>query len=321
MDHTLVHQSVSTPDICKTLYFWWIAYLRCSSDYWWICKENGRCDDERLHRVWKYFGNIFEYNTVLHYWQEHAHQLFDTPQQSFDYQQDLYRTKHITLIDPKTVAGSQNNKLYFSIDRQLSLESAINAFQTIWDQATVSGRRDTQDAIFQLCKFDPKSRSTIIDAYCANVIEDICCKSYPHENIHRWGGYEKARFLNIVGNFSATAIETVVMAKKSQSRIRALFCSKKTTALQLIANAEIGLFPCRATVPKTQRWTELQTRRLNNAIATQEWRPRGWILGEHQFLLPHLELSWGTSEASIREEILNAVKNFLVLDNSNLGKL
>ncbi len=92
------------------------------------------------------------------------------------------------------------------------------------------------------------------------------------------------------------------------------------TALQLIANAEIGLFPCRATVPKTQRWTELQTHRLNNAIATQEWRPRGWILGEHQFLLPHLELSCGASEASFREDILNAVKNFSVLDISKLGK-
>ena len=320
MDHTLVHQSDSTPDICKTLYFWWIAYLRCSSDYWWICKENGRCDDERLHRVWKHFGNIFQYNTVLHYWQEHAHQLFDTPQQSFDYEQDLNKPEHITLIDPKAVVGSESDKLYFSVDRKLSLESAINAFQILWDQAIASGRRDTQDALFQLCKFDPKSRSTIIDAYCANVIEDICCKSYPHENIHRWGGYEKARFLNIVGNFSATAIETVVLAKKSQSRIRALFCSKKMTAFQLIANAEIGLFPCRATVPKTQRWTELQTRRLNNAIATKEWRPRGWILGEHQFLLPHLELSWGASEASIREDILNAVKNFSLLDNSKLGK-
>ena len=320
MDHTLVHQSDSTPDICKTLYFWWIAYLRCSSDYWWICKENGRCDDERLHRVWKHFGNIFQYNTVLHYWQEHAHYLFDTPQQSLDFHQASYQSQHIAFVDPKNVLGSKSDKLYFSVDRNLSLEAAINAFQMIWDQAIVSGRRDTQDALFQLCKFDPKSRSTIIDAYCANVIEDICCKSYPHESIHRWGGYEKARFLNIVGNFSASAIETVVLAKKSQSRIRALFCSKKMTALQLIANAEIGLFPCRATVPKTQRWTELQTRRLNNAIVTQEWRPRGWIIGEHQFLLPHLELSWGASEASIREDILNAVKNFSLLDNSKLVK-
>ena len=75
MERTLVSNAATTPDICKTLYFWWIAYLRCSSDYWWICKENGQCDDERLHRVWKHFGNIFEYSTVLHYWRERNHEV------------------------------------------------------------------------------------------------------------------------------------------------------------------------------------------------------------------------------------------------------
>jgi hypothetical protein len=32
--------------------------------------------------VWKHFGNIYEYTTVLHYWRERAHRLFDSPQQS-----------------------------------------------------------------------------------------------------------------------------------------------------------------------------------------------------------------------------------------------
>ena len=89
MEHTLISNIANTPDICKTLYFWWIAYLRCSSDYWWICKENGQCDDERLHRVWKHFGNIFEYSTVLHYWRERAHRLFDSPQQSLNFEHDV----------------------------------------------------------------------------------------------------------------------------------------------------------------------------------------------------------------------------------------
>ena len=320
MEHSLVQNAVATPDICKTLYFWWIAYLRCSADYWWICQENGRCEDERLHRVWKHFGNIFEYSTVLHYWREHAHHLFDTPQQSLNYQQGLPQSLLITLIDPKTVSGAHSNKLYFSADRKLSREAAINAFQMIWDQALVSGKRDTQDAPFQLSKFDSKSRSTIVDAYCANVIEDMCGKSYPHEPIHRWGGFEKAKFLNIFGKVSATPMGSVASAQKSQDRIRALFCTKKTTAQQLIANAEIGLFPHRADVPTTQRWTEVQTRGLHHAIATQAWRPRGWILSEHRFLLPHLELSSVVSEASILREGLTAVKNFSVLDCSQLGR-
>jgi hypothetical protein len=84
MNEIVANRLADMPDICKTLYFWWIAFLRCSPDYWWICKENGQCEDERLHQVWKYFGNIYEYTTVFHYWQEHAHHLFDSPQQSLD---------------------------------------------------------------------------------------------------------------------------------------------------------------------------------------------------------------------------------------------
>ena len=320
MKHSLVLNAITTPDICKTLYFWWIAYLRCSADYWWICKEKGRCEDERLHEVWKHFGNIYEYTSVLHYWRERAHHIFDSPQQALDLQHGLTLSEVMSLIDPKTVSGSSSDKLYFSADRQLPIDVAINAFQKIWDQASVSGKRETQDAPFQLSKLDPKSRSTIVDAYCANVIEDACSKSCPEESMHRWGGYEKAKFLNILGKFSPTAIATVAVTQKSNSRIRALFCSKKSTADQLIANAEIGIFPCRAVVPETQRWTNLQASRLQNAIATQEWRPRGWILEEHRFLLPHLDLSLSVSAAPSRPEILTAVKNFSVLDSSQLGK-
>lgn len=320
MERTLVSNVATTPDICKTLYFWWIAYLRCSSDYWWICKENGQCDDERLHRVWKHFGNIFEYSTVLHYWRERAHRLFDSPQQSLDFEHDVPIPQGMSLLDPSVVSGAREDKFYVSVDRELMREAAMNAFQRIWDQALVSGRRRTQDALFQLSKFDPKSRSTIIDAYCANVIEDVCNKSHARETFHRWGGYEKARFLNILGKMSATAAGTVALAQKSQDRIRALFCSKKTTAERLIANAEIGLFPCRAVVPITRRWTRLQTRRLKHAIASHEWRPRGWILGEHQFLLPHLDLSPDPMSPRTQPEILAAVKNFSGLDSSQLGK-
>ena len=120
MEHTQVHEADTTPDICKTLYFWWIAYLRCSADYWWICKEDGRCEDERLHRVWKHFGNFFEYRTLLHYWQEHAHHLFDSPQQSLDLAQEHPDAALITLLDPTTVSGSSSDKLYFSVDREQS---------------------------------------------------------------------------------------------------------------------------------------------------------------------------------------------------------
>jgi hypothetical protein len=34
----------------------WIAFLRASADYWWICMEQGDCLDPRLVQVWKDFA-------------------------------------------------------------------------------------------------------------------------------------------------------------------------------------------------------------------------------------------------------------------------
>ena len=30
---------------CKSEYLWWIAFLRLSQDYWWVCHEHGECLD------------------------------------------------------------------------------------------------------------------------------------------------------------------------------------------------------------------------------------------------------------------------------------
>ena len=44
-------------EITASLYFWWLAFLRCSRDYWRCCQQRGQCQDDRLVRVWEDFGN------------------------------------------------------------------------------------------------------------------------------------------------------------------------------------------------------------------------------------------------------------------------
>ena len=53
-------------EITASLYFWWLAFLRCSKDYWWCCQQGGQCMDERLVQVWKDFGDIFKYQCFIH---------------------------------------------------------------------------------------------------------------------------------------------------------------------------------------------------------------------------------------------------------------
>jgi len=61
---------------CKSEYLWWIAFLRLSKDYWWLCHEEGRCQDLRMCTVWHTFGNVFQYNTFNEWWQQKAELVF-----------------------------------------------------------------------------------------------------------------------------------------------------------------------------------------------------------------------------------------------------
>ena len=56
--------------ISSSLHFWWVAFLRCSKDYWWICQQKGNCLDSRLVKVWQDFGDVFQYNSLMQWWKD-----------------------------------------------------------------------------------------------------------------------------------------------------------------------------------------------------------------------------------------------------------
>ena len=60
----------------KSEYLWWLAFLRLSQDYWWLCHEEGHCLDLRMCTVWHTFGNVFEYDTFNEWWQNKAELVF-----------------------------------------------------------------------------------------------------------------------------------------------------------------------------------------------------------------------------------------------------
>ena len=76
-------------EITASLYFWWLAFLRCSKDYWWCCQQNGECQDSRLVKVWEDFGDIFKYQCFMHWWQENGSCLFDSPQIEIEFIKQL----------------------------------------------------------------------------------------------------------------------------------------------------------------------------------------------------------------------------------------
>ena len=66
--------------ISSNLHFWWVAFLRCSKDYWWICQQKGQCLDTRLVKVWQDFGD------VQRYWREDQRWTPNMPAASRDQQ-------------------------------------------------------------------------------------------------------------------------------------------------------------------------------------------------------------------------------------------
>ena len=51
------HGSMGEMEINASLYYWWLAFLRCSKDYWWCCQlREGAMPrsktDQRLEGLW-----------------------------------------------------------------------------------------------------------------------------------------------------------------------------------------------------------------------------------------------------------------------------
>jgi hypothetical protein len=82
---TPIHAVQATSALSSSLYFWWLAYLRCSKDYWWCCQQKGNCEDERLVNVYEQFGDVFKYRTLLDWWSDYGAHLFDSPQVEMDF--------------------------------------------------------------------------------------------------------------------------------------------------------------------------------------------------------------------------------------------
>ena len=77
---TPVNTHSTSQALQASLYFWWLAFLRCSKDYWWCCQQRGQCQDDRLVRVWQDFGDIHQPKRMMQWWQGHGARLFVSPQ-------------------------------------------------------------------------------------------------------------------------------------------------------------------------------------------------------------------------------------------------
>ena len=112
-------------EITASLYFWWLAFLRCSRDYWWCCQQRGQCQDDRLVRVWEDFGDVFRYPCLMHWWQEHGAKLFDLPR--LDMRLNKYLASGLELLIHSDLVIARPDMVCMAIPLYLDTEVARTA--------------------------------------------------------------------------------------------------------------------------------------------------------------------------------------------------
>ena len=270
--------------ITASLYFWWLAFLRCSKDYWWCCQQGGQCMDPRLVRVWEDFGDIFKYQCFMHWWQENGAKLFDSPQVEMRF--NKYLASGLELLIHSDLVIARPNMVCIAIPLYLDTEVARNAIWEAWESSRIRGTHYDKDAKYQIFKLDLKGRKTIVPAYRAWALNVCVQKSAASDELNHWGSFEMGRHLNLSPRNQIRDKDNLENRKRKQNLLRTTFWQSKKTAFDLIANVEIGKFPCKNKVEACPRWTALQQTELDKATEDGLWQPCNWMDREYSFMLP-----------------------------------
>lgn len=295
--------------ISSNLHFWWVAYLRCSKDYWWICRQKGQCLDTRMVKVRQDFGDVFQYNSLMHWWLERGSKLFDSPQVEMDFVE--YLVSGMLVLKRKDLVHPQKGKICIAIPLDLDRKKMLAAVEAVFKIANVRGAHYDQDAKYQLIYTDPRTLRKLIPAYCTWALKICVEQSRVTNPIHKWKGYEMGKQLKATPEHVTTIYDSPKTAKAKRSSMRTDQSRNNASALSLIANVEIGKFPCKAKVIAKPRWTETQQTELDLAVSQGHWPPKDWLDLEHTFMLPDqgLDLFNDQGEPIVRELAILAAMN------------
>lgn len=271
-------------EITASLYFWWLAFLRCSRDYWWCCQQSGRCQDPRLVRVWEDFGNVFRYPCLMHWWQEHGAKLFDSPQ--LEMRLNKYLASGLELLIHSDLVMARPHMVCMAIPLYLDTEVARHAILDAWEGARVRGVHYDKDATYQVFQLDLKGRKTIVPAYRAWALNVCVQNSAGADGLNHWGSFEMGRHLNLSPRNQIRDKDGLESRRRKQALLRTLFWQSKKAAADLIANVEIGKFPCKNDVQVCPRWTVAQQISLDKATLDGRWQASNWMDREYAFMLP-----------------------------------
>lgn len=246
-------------------YRWWFESLRCSKDYWWVCKQRGKTLDPDLKRVWQSFGDVFS-KDFTRWWIGTGYALFQEqvspPKiERLDWQaveHHMYDTQRMLLSIPLDISEKSLKKQFLEIVRETSdrqirkgdaqfkllkvkgirmkvLESAVRVWHMRWM---------LDYGMAHLAKGQKPIKMDLYD-----IGADL---GISPQHRRRAGEPEKNRIL-----------------KERVMRVAVIRMTNRAEAL--IANAEIGQFPSYEKVKPRKRWTSEQKKAMDKAVANGKW--------------------------------------------------
>lgn len=292
-------------DACKSDYLWWIAFLRLSQDYWWICQEHGECLDERLRNVWSVIGDIFQYDNFQSWW-------ISQSEGAFSEQAKPPQVTDITIYS-QLIEVSTEGRLLIDIPLHLSDELIVEQLLALLKAFPKEVRFYKSTANQHLVTISTKERRQLPILYQVALMDRLV-EAVKVSNQSQLSWLAKMRFyeigmaIDISPSAKPARFDTLTTRTEKQNRVRSAVSQKKKRADAIIANVEIGSFPLKAKVETRARWTPDQKRRMKLAIEEGMWLNSTSIESEYCFLGNQLDLLDMTNRT--HEQTLSVLRSF-----------
>lgn len=234
-----------------------------------MCKEQGDTLDPELKRVYESFG-AHHLRGFSNWWRSSARDNF---REQFD-------PPKVSLIK----RNAQLSRDELDDEQWMVIRVPLNLKEEKLVDDFVQILRSHPDRVYhreQTAKFPVLKYKNIHEEVLGNV-----CDLW-HE-VNRQGGispgnkqkgahdsyYEIGVRFNVNPALVIAANDLPVVQKRKRSAMKVAVHRMLQRADALIANVELGKFPCNDPVLKRVRWTDEQKQRLDIAVANGEWKPR-----------------------------------------------
>lgn len=249
----------------RSLYYWWWRYLRLSSDYWWLCEQNGKTTDKAFASVFRDFGDVFTIG-FDEWWERHGARIFA-------YKLDPPRVSLISLENFDLIGASRSMYAIAIPKFQTKSEILSQLSDLLKDHQPMPYPRSiaTDHEVGDLRGI---RKQVLIDAHRAWCLNDAVNRAKSEGQLdrpERFTQYWIGGKLGIIPKSDAGKVKTLRVQANERLAVRVKVNRYLSKANLVISNVEIGHFPVFHPVTEVKRWTKKQLTEKQDAISSGAW--------------------------------------------------